>query len=273
VHDGAIGEEAMKSSLGWIIAAVLLGATALMLTMSARAQEPDVEPEAPAEPVTDEGTVLLQVEGTVGADDAAAPSAQSAQQIHDSLVAISPGAGLPLPPPEAVDTHDWQTAEAGAASMRLPADWTVQNRIGNPGDDDQTVGLSPSSNDLYVELRVIRNADSNYLQQLGEHARSEYSRSPDRYAEHVILGYQPRMQAGAAGHIEVMNQFGKEVDDDGNRTFRLILWRGRWEENGDFHRVEFSATFAQDDYDRLASMVAAILDTVEIRATAVAEAQ
>ena len=256
----------MKSSLGWIVVGVLVAATALMLTMSARAGEPGEDPPAP-EAATDadaeEGTVLFSTQGTVGGEEPAPPPA-SVQEIHDSLVAISPGGGTQLPPAEAIDTTGWQLAQAGAATMRVPADWTVQNRIGEPCDEDQTVGLAPPSNDVYIELRVIRNADSNYMQALGEHARSEYSRSPDRLAEGVILGYQPRMQGGAAGHVEVMNQFGKEFDDDGTRTFRLVLWRGRWEENGDFHRVEFTATLAQGDYDRLAPLVAAVLDTVAV---------
>jgi len=256
----------MKSSLGWIVIGVLVAATALMLTMSARAGERSEDPpppEAAADADAEEGTVLFSTEGTVGGEDPAPPPA-SIQEIHDSLVAISPGGGTQLPPAAALDTTDWQQAQAGAATIRVPADWTVQNRIGQPGDEDQTVGLSPPSNDVYIELRVIRNADSNYMQALGEHARSEYSRSPDRLAEGVILGYQPRMQGGAAGHVEVMNQFGKEFDDEGTRTFRLVLWRGRWEENGDFHRVEFTATLAQGDYERLAPLVAAVLDTVAV---------
>jgi hypothetical protein len=263
----AIGEQAMKSSLGWIVIGVLAAATMLMLTMSARAGERGGEPPVP-ETATDtdveDGTVLFSTEGTVGGEETPAPPSASAQEIHDSLVAISPGGGWQLPPAAALDTTDWQRAQAGAATMRVPADWTVQNRIGVPGDEDQTVGLAPPSNEAYIELRVIRNADSNYLQALGDHARSEYSRSPGRLAEGVIFGYQPRMQGGAAGHVEVMNQFGKEFDDDGTRTFRLVLWRGRWEENGDFHRVEFTATLAQGDYDRLAPLVAAVLDTVAV---------
>ena len=256
----------MKSSLGWIVIGVLAAATMLMLTMSARAGERDEDPPVPEAATgadAQEGTVVFSTEGTVGGDEAPAPPPASVQQVHDSLVAISPGGGTRLPPAAAVDTADWQLAQAGAATMRVPADWTVQNRIGVPGDEDQTVGLAPPSNDLYIELRVIRNADSNYMQALGDHARSEYSRSPDRLAEGVILGYQPRLQGGAAGHVEVMDQFGKEFDDDGARTFRLVLWRGRWEQDGDFHRVEFTATLAQDDYERLAPLIAAILDTVE----------
>jgi hypothetical protein len=260
----------MKSSLGWIVIATLVAMTTLMLTLSARAGERGEDPPAPPEAATDAdaeaeaGTVLFSIEGKVGGDEAPAPPPASIQAIHDSLVAISPGGGWQLPPAAALDKTDWQLAQAGAATMRVPADWTVQNRIGVPGDEDQTVGLAPPSNEVYIELRVIRNADSNYLQALGDHARSEYSRSPGRLAEGVIFGYQPRMQGGAAGHVEVMNQFGKEFDDDGARTFRLVLWRGRWEENGDFHRVEFTATLAQDDYERLAPRVAAILDTVEV---------
>jgi hypothetical protein len=147
----------------------------------------------------------------------------------------------------------------------VPRDWTVQTDIGEPGDEDQTIGLSPPSNDLYVELRMIRNADNNYMQDASGHALSEYSRSPDRFKEGVILGFQPLLVGGAAGGGEVMNQFGKEFDDDGARTFRLVLWRGRWEQDTTIHRVQFDATFAQDRFDEVAPLVRAILDTVATR--------
>ena len=270
----------MKSSLGWIVLTGVVAATVLLLTMSARAgergQDAEVleastpEPEADVPPAEADDGTLLSVEETPGGDEPA-PPAMSPQQVHDSLAELSAGGGLRLPPPLAVDTSDWQLVEAGPATMRVPADWIVHNRIGEPGDDDRTVGLSPPSNDLYVELRAILKADNNYRQLLAEHARSEYSRSPERLAEGVILGFQPRLQGGAAGHVEVMNQFGKEFDDDGARTFRLILWRGRWEQAGEFHRAELTATFAQDRHDEVAPLVAAILDTVAIRVDTIAE--
>jgi hypothetical protein len=260
----------MKSSIGWIAIAMVVAATMLLLTMSARAHEPTetVEATAPEEPAVDEeaGRVLFSAGGTIGGEDPAPPSL-SAQQVHDGLVAISPGGGWQLPAPTAVDTSAWQVAQAGLATMRVPPDWVVQTRIGEPGGEDQTIGLSPPSNELYVELRVIRNADSNYLSTIAEHASSEYARSPGRLAQGLTLGYQPRMQGLAAGHVEVMNQFGKDLDEDGNRTFRLVLWRGRWEADGEFHRVEFTGTMAQDQYAALAPLVSAILGTVEIRAS------
>jgi hypothetical protein len=268
----------MKSNLEWIALALAVIALVFMLAPSARAggrgQDPDVievstpettEPEAgPA--AEDEGTVLFSVSGTVGGEEKRAPS-PAVQQIHDALVAISPGAGLQLPPAATVDRSDWQHVETGLATMRVPRDWVVQTDIGEPGDVDQTVGLSPPSNDLYVELRMIRNADNNYMQNANDHAVSEYSRSTERFKEGVILGFQPLLVGGAAGGVEVMNQFGKEFDDDGARTFRLVLWRGRWEQDTTIHRVQFDATFAQDRFDEVAPLVRAILDTVATRAT------
>jgi hypothetical protein len=266
----------MKTNLEWIALALAIGAVVLLLAMPARAggrqNDPDVlevstpppveEGEAP--PAQDDDGVIFSVSGTIGGEEPRPPS-PSVQQIHDALLAISPGAGLQLPPAAAVDTADWQLVEAGLATMRVPRDWTVQTDIGEPGDEDQTIGLSPPSNDLYVELRMIRNADSNYLQHASGHAVSEYSRSLDRLKEGVILGFQPLLVGGAAGGVEVMNQFGKEFDDDGTRTFRLILWRGRWEQETGIHRVQFDATFAQDRFDAVAPLVRAILDTVETR--------
>jgi hypothetical protein len=270
----------MKASLGWIVIALAIAAIAMMLTMSARAggrgdpqvlevSPPPPDAEVPA-PASDEGTVLFSTEGTIGGEDAP-PPALSAEQIHEALVAINPGAGLALPPPLAVDTSAWQLADAGLATMRVPADWVVQTDIGAPGEEDRTIGLSPPANDMYVELRVLRNADGNYMQALVEHARSEYARSPDRFDGGVILGFAPRLQGGAAGHVEVMNQFGKLVDEDGAPTFRLVLWRGRWERAGEFERAEFMASFAQDRYDEVAPLVNAILGTVQVQAEGVAQ--
>jgi hypothetical protein len=260
--------------MGWIALALIVGATVLLLSMSARASEGQDDPEVleastpeaaeTSEAPGDEGTVIFSVSETIGGEEPRPPS-PSVQQIHDALLAISPGAGLQLPPAAAVDTSDWQLVEAGLATMRVPRDWVVQNHIGEAGDEDQTIGLSPPSNDLYVELRMIRNADSNYMENASGHAVSEYSRSPDRFKEGVILGYQPLLVGGAAGGVEVMNQFGKEFDDDGARTFRLILWRGRWEQDTNIHRVQFDATFAQDRFEEFAPMVRAILDTVQTR--------
>jgi hypothetical protein len=266
----------MKPNLEWIALALAVGAIVLLLTMSARAGEPQDDPDVlevatpqppaaeAAAPAQDEGTVLFSTSGTVGGEEPRAPS-PSVQQIHAALLAASPGAGLQLPPAAAVDTADWQRVEAGLATMRVPRDWTVQTDIGEPGDEDQTVGLSPPSNDLYVELRMIRNADSNYLQTASDHALAEYARSPERCKDGVILGFQPLLVGGAAGGVEVMTQFGKEFADDGTRTFRLVLWRGRWEQDTAIHRVQFDASFAQDRYAEFAPLVRAILDTVATR--------
>ena len=265
----------MKPNLEWIALALAVGLLVVLLSLPARAGEPQDDPDVPevstppaeadeATPAQDDGTVIFSVSETLGGEEPSPPS-PSVQQIHDALLAISPGAGLQLPPPSVVDTADWQLVEVGLATMRVPRDWVVHNDIGDPGDEDQTIGLSPPSNDLYVELRMLRNADSNYMQDARDHATSEYSRSPDRFKEGVILGFQPLLVGGAAGHVEVMNQFGKEFADDGTRTFRLILWRGRWEQDTAIHRVQFDATFAQDGYDEFAPLVRAILDTVATR--------
>jgi hypothetical protein len=265
----------MKSTPVMIVVTLVLAVIVLMLVLPARAGErgddpPVGEASAPAPvdaaaPSADEGgQVILHIGETIGGEEPIPPSL-TAQQIHARLVESDPGAGWQLPFAPVADRSGWQTVEAGLATMRVPPDWTVSNRIGAPGDEDQTVGVSPPAQDLYIELRQIRNADNNYRQTAADHALSEYARSPDRLKEGVILGYQPLFVGGAAGHVEVMNQFGKEVDDDGVRTFRLILWRGRWEQATEIHRAEFTATFAQDRYDELAPQVRAILDTVQVR--------
>ena len=63
-----------------------------------------------------------------------------------------------------------------------------------------------------------------------------------------------------------MNQFGKEKNDDGTPTFRMINWRGRWEQNDAIQKVEFGATFAQDGYEKFAPLVSEILATIKTSA-------
>jgi len=71
---------------------------------------------------------------------------------------------------------------------------------------------------------------------------------------------------GAVGYVETMNQFGKEKNDDGTPTFRMINWRGHWEQDDAIQLVEFGATFAQDGYEKFAPVVSEILATVKIGA-------
>jgi hypothetical protein len=269
----------MKLDPGTVAVVLIVVATVLLLTMSARAgQRGDdpthVEVQAPASSDAADavGETLLDISGTITLDEpvVAAPVAADDQARLDGLLAIAPPGGWQLPPPAEVDMADWQEVRAGAASMRLPPGWTVQNQIGDEGTGDVTIGLSPEALDLYIELRQIRNSDSNYMTTLAEHAHGEYARSVERLEEGVIFGYQPLVIDGALGGVEVMNQFGKERDEDGSLTFRLILWRGRWEQDDQIHRVEFTATFAQDRHDEFAPLVHRVLSTVRIDRTPVA---
>jgi hypothetical protein len=155
--------------------------------------------------------------------------------------------------------------EVGYVSMLVPPGWTIQNQIGEKGAEDQTTGLSPPANDIYVELRQIRNSDSNYEQTPLDLAQSDYRRSPNRLQEGVIFGFQPMVLDGAVGNVETMNQFGKEKNEDGSLTDRMITWRGRWEQNDAIQEAEFNATFAQDQYEKMAPLVSNILSTIRIK--------
>jgi hypothetical protein len=277
----------MKNETIVVVISVVLGLTVLIATLSARAGErkdesivgevrapdgaDDTRKQAAQPTEDDAGTTILSIEGTESAydqdddeDDDDAPAA-SDQALLDGLLAIGPPAGWQLPAPPATDTADWDRYEAGAASMRVPHGWTVQNRIGEPGSGDETIGVSPPENDLYIELRHIRDADSSYRQTAADHAQGDYRRSLERLQEGVIFGYAPRVIDGTVGAVEIMDQFGKPVDEDGNPTFRLVLWRGRWKQDDFVQRAEFNATMAQDRYEALAPLVNRILATVEIR--------
>jgi hypothetical protein len=258
----------MKSELGLVLVVLVVAAIALMVTLSARAGERRGDPDvvevrsATAEDLA-ENAATIEAALAQEIDDAEA-AAKAERKLLANLLELGPPGGLQLPPPAETDMADWQRVEAGDASMLLPPGWTVQNRLDHGDGEDVTVGLSPEALDIYVELRRIRNSDSNYRQTLVDHAREEYSRSIDRLKDNVILGYAPRAIDGALGGIEVMNQFGQERDEEGNPNFRLVLWRGRWEQDEQIHRVEFTATFAQDRHEHFAPLVSRILSTVEI---------
>lgn len=273
----------MKQPIGLAAATFTIIALALFASMPATAGDEGQPSEEPApasssEPAA-EATVgaeqdsesdstsdaIIDIEGDTD-PDADKPKAPppTAKELFDALIAISPPGGVQLPASAATEHADWQTVTVGFASMRVPADWTVQNQIGKPGDEDQTIGLSPPSNDIYVELRQIQNADSNYMQTPLDLEVSDYRGLPDRLKDGITFGFQPMVIAGAVGHVETMNQFGKDKNDDGTPTFRMINWRGRWEQNDSIQRLEFGATFAQDGYDRFAPMVSEILATIRI---------
>jgi hypothetical protein len=252
----------MRETLEIAAAVGLVAVVALAWALSARAGErrgQDVV-EASAPPTQEESAAIAELLQQLSAPRP--PSPEDAR-LTASLAAIHPGGGLRLPAPVEADESTWQEVVVGRASMRVPADWTVQNDIG--GADDRTIGLSPPAMDLYIELRQIHDADSNYLQTVADHARSEYSRSVDRLAEGVILGFEPRAIDGAIGGVEVMNQFGMAVDEEtGQPTFRLVLWRARWEQDGAIQRAEFQATLAQDRYGEFAPLIARVLATVRV---------
>ena len=259
----------MKQRFG--LAAIFLSILAASLaTLPARADEPastsDVAGNQSAETPMDtsdaESAADLESDASPDADSETPKPPPTAKEMYDGLIAISPPGGWQLPPAPEKNQSDWKTIAVGFASMKVPPDWTVQNQIGKQGDEDQTIGLAPPSNDIYIELRQIQNADSNYEQTAQDHAQSDYRNSPDRLKDGVILGFQPMVIDGAVGSVEIMNQFGKDKNADGTPTFRMISWRGRWQQNDAIQRVEFTATFAQDRYEQVAPMVSAVLATV-----------
>jgi hypothetical protein len=258
-------ENAMRQDWTVVAVVLLVAATALVVALSARASARRGEPDVVEVQAASREEVSDAVEqAVIDAEAQASKDAAASQVLHAGLIAISPGGGWRLPAPAEVDTADWQRFDAGAASLRVPRGWTELNRIGDPTAGDETVGVAPEAQDLYVELRHIRDSDSSYMQGYLDHVHSEYGRSVDRLAEGVIHGYEPRIVDGAVGGIEVMDQFGKPVDEEGNPTFRLVLWRGRWQDGDTIHRVELTATMAQDRYEEFAPLVARILETVRI---------
>ena len=185
------------------------------------------------------------------------------KKLYDELISINAPGGLQLPPPVKDYTH-WQNVNAGLASMLIPPGWKTHDQEGTgPEDRIRSVGVVSAAEDIYVELRIIQDSDSNYLQTVMNHAQSDYSMSKQRLAEGVVLGFQPMVLDGTVGKVEIMNQFGREKNEDGSPTFRMVIWSGRWEKDDSIHKVEFQATFAQNRYKEFAPIVSNILATIK----------
>jgi hypothetical protein len=185
------------------------------------------------------------------------------KKFYDELIAINAPGGLQLPPP-VKDYTNWQSVNAGLASMLIPPGWKIHDQEGTgPEDRIRSVGVVSAAEDIYVELRIIQDSDSNYMQTVMNHAQSDYSMSKQRLAEGVVLGFQPMVLDGTVGKVEIMNQFGREKNEDGSPTFRMIIWGGRWEKDGSIDKVEFQATFAQNRYKEFAPVVSNILSTIK----------
>lgn len=186
----------------------------------------------------------------------------SNQVMLDGLIAISTGAGLQLPAPTSTDTTNWINFKVGLASVLIPPSLSVYADDGT-GTEDHTVSFTSMSGDFYIELRQRQNSDSNYMQTAVDHANSDYGRSLDRLKEGVIFGFQPIVIDGAVGSIEIMNMYGREKDEDGSLTPRMISWRGRLEQNDLIHSIELTARFSQDQQEKFAPLVSSILSTIK----------
>ena len=196
-------------------------------------------------------------------DKALEATVETDKKIYDELIGINVPGGLQLPPP-VKDYTNWQGVNAGLASMLIPPGWKIHDQEGTgPEDRIRSVGVVSAAEDIYVELRVIQDSDSNYMQTVMNHVQSDYGMSRQRLAEGVVLGFQPMVLDGAAGKVEIMNQFGREKNEDGSPTFRMIIWGGRWEKDNSIHKVEFQATFAQNRYQEFAPVVSNILATIK----------
>lgn len=185
------------------------------------------------------------------------------KKLYDELIAINAPGGLQLPPP-VKDYANWQSVNAGLAAMLIPPGWKIYDQEGTgPEDRIRGVGVVSAAEDIYIELRIIQDSDSNYLQTVMNHAQSDYGMSRQRLAEGVVLGFQPMVLDGTVGKVEIMNQLGREKNEDGSPTFRMIIWGGRWEKDDSIHKVEFQAMFAQNRYKEFAPIVSNILATIK----------
>ncbi|MGH8050885.1 MAG: hypothetical protein ACREPB_09530 [Arenimonas sp.] len=206
--------------------------------------------------------VVAPVAGADAETEASRAPLPSNQIMLDGLLAISPAKGLQIPTANNTDVTNWNSFNVGLGSVRIPPSLSVYSDDGK-GTEDHTVGFTSMSGDLYIELRQRQNSDSSYMQTAYDHANSDYSRSPDRFKEGVVLGFQPMLIDGAVGSVEIMNMYGRVKDEDGSLTPRMITWRGRWEKNDLVHSIELTARFDQAQQEKFAPMVSSILSTIK----------
>ena len=181
------------------------------------------------------------------------------------LTSISPASGQQLPSATG-DSSQWKSVGISNATMLVPPDWKTITDFGEQaGSRIHTIGAVNAREDLYVELRVLEDSDSAYMQTVMDHVKSDYTQSKGRLAEKTILGFQPMVKDGIAGKIEIMNEYGKAKNEDGSPTWRIILWDGRWQQGDRIDKAELTARFAQDKYDEFAPIVSRIISTVAIK--------
>ncbi len=238
--------------------AVLL-AVVLTMAFDAIKETAETTMKAVSETMTEAMTPTAETDSETEASRAPLPSNQV---MLDGLVAISPGAGMQLPATTNTNMTSWKSFNVGLASVRIPPSLSVYSDDGK-GTQDHTVGFTSMSGDFYVELRQRQDSDSSYMQTAVDHANSDYGRSSDRLKEGVILGFQPMVIDGAIGSVEIMNLYGREKDEDGSLTPRMISWRGRWEKNDQIHSIEVTARFNQDQQEKFAPLVSGILSTIK----------
>ncbi|MGE0384917.1 MAG: hypothetical protein AB7Q97_09330 [Gammaproteobacteria bacterium] len=176
------------------------------------------------------------------------------------LAGIGPSFGLQLAAPPIADyaAQGWEMVNAGGISMFVPSGWTVVEQ-----DDGAVpvVGVVAPGNDLYVELRFIRDA----LRRPGivlEDAIDAYASAKERGAKGVVLGYAPLFVDGAVGHVEIMNAGGVERNPDGSRAHRTNSYRGAKRVGDEVFKAEFRATFDQSNQDEFGPTVLNIIRSI-----------
>ncbi len=180
------------------------------------------------------------------------------------LNSVAQANGKQLPPPAKNFIH-WTPVSIGSAAMLIPPDWKTVTDFGEkPGSRIHTIGALSAKEDFYIELRVIQDSDSSYNQTPMDHAKLDYALATSRYAEKTILGFQPAVKEGVVGKIEIMNDYGKEKNDDASPAWRIILWDGRWINGQSIDKAELTARFAQDRYEEFAPIVSNVIASIKI---------
>ena len=207
-----------------------------------------------------QGSAVMKFIGSLLTTDHLEPTLAEANR---KLLAISPPFGLQLAAPPMVDhaAQGWEVINVGGISMFAPPEWTV---VEQDNGVIPMVGLVSPGNDLYVELRFMRDA----LRRPGialEDASDAYASAKERGANGIMLGYAPLSVDGAFGHIEIMNAGGVEKTPDGSLAHRTNRYRCFKRVGDDIFTAEFRATFDQADQDKFGPTVLNIIRSIQFK--------
>lgn len=193
------------------------------------------------------------------------PLEPTIEEANRKLLEISQPFGLQLKAPPITDyaAKGWSAINVGAVSMFTPPGWKLDAQEKRKRYIPSAGFVAPG-NDMYIELRVF-SEPPRYDGLAFEEASRRYASAKERRDEGVMMGYAPVNVDGSFGHIEIMNEYGQEKNDDGSLSVRMNIFHGTKRVGGNILRAELTARFAQADQDKFGPIVLNIIRSIQFK--------